>query len=67
MSDQSATPERDDIPSHYLDPKQLSDEELERELTINVDADEESGDPQRLDYYDRLLRERAERRARQGS
>jgi len=67
MSDQSATPEHDDIPSHYLDPKQLSDEELERELTINVDTDEESGDPKRLDYYERLLRERAERRAKQES
>jgi len=63
MSDQSGTPEHFDVPSHYLDPKQLSDDELERELTINVDADDESGDPKRLDYYDRLLRERAERRA----
>ena len=65
MRDESGTPERDDVPSHYLDPKQLLDDELERELTFNVDADEKSGDPKRLDYYDRLLRERAERRARQ--
>ena len=39
-----------------------SDEELERELTLNF----ESGDPKRLDYYERLLRQRAERRARRG-
>ena len=42
------------------DPKQLTDEELERELTFAV----MSNDPERLDYYERLLREKAERRAR---
>jgi hypothetical protein len=67
MSDQPLTPGHDEIPSHYLDPKQLSDDELERELTINVEANDEPGDPKRLDYYDRLVRERAERRAQQDS
>jgi len=42
------------------DPRQLTDEELERELTFAV----MSNDPERLDYYERLLREKAERRAR---
>jgi len=65
VSDRSGTPEHDGVPSHYLDPKKLSNEELERELTINVEADHEAGDLERLDYYERLLRERAERRARQ--
>ena len=51
---------QEEPPSHYLDPAKLTDEELERELTLNF----EGGDPERLDYYERLLRERAKRRAR---
>jgi hypothetical protein len=42
------------------DPKELSDEELERELTLAVAGQ----DPERLEWYERLLREKAERRAR---
>jgi hypothetical protein len=42
------------------DPRELTDEELERELTFAV----MSNDPERLGYYERLLREKAERRAR---
>ena len=49
-------------PSHFLDSRNLTDDELERELTLSF----EGADPQRLDYYERLLRERAERRARRG-
>jgi hypothetical protein len=51
---------QEEPPSHYLDPAKLTDEELQRELTLNF----EGGDPERLDYYERLLRERAERRTR---
>jgi hypothetical protein len=42
------------------DPRALTDDELERELTFAV----MSNDSERLDYYERLLREKAERRAR---
>lgn len=56
MTDESSGHE--EPPSHYLDPAKLTDEELERELTLNF----EGGDPERLDYYERLLRERAKRR-----
>jgi hypothetical protein len=42
------------------DPKELSDEELERELTLAVAGQ----DTERLEWYERLLREKAERRAR---
>ena len=48
------------MPSHDIHPESLTDEELERELTISVDSSE----PSRLAYYERLLREKAERRAR---
>ena len=41
------------------DPKSLTDEELERELTLTVTGH----NTERLDYYERLLREKAERRA----
>jgi hypothetical protein len=42
------------------DPKELSDEELERELTLAVAGQ----DAERLAWYELLLREKAERRAR---
>ena len=42
------------------DPKELTDDELERELTLAVTAT----DIKRLDYYELLLREKAERRTR---
>jgi hypothetical protein len=42
------------------DPKELSDEELESELTLAVAGQ----DAERLEWYERLLREKAERRAR---
>ena len=62
MADEPGVPEHEEPPSHFLNPAELTDEELERELTLNF----ESGDPKRLDYYERLLRQRAERRARRG-
>ena len=49
-------------PSHDIDPRSLTDDELERELTIAVDSSE----PHRLAYYEMLLREKAERRVRKG-
>ena len=42
------------------DPEELTDDELERELTLAVTAT----DIKRLDYYELLLREKAERRTR---
>ena len=63
MNDQSHQGHDEEPPSHYLNPKDFSDAELERELTLSFDT----GDPKRLDYYERLLRERAERRARRHS
>jgi hypothetical protein len=63
MSDEGDKPRGEEPPSHYIDPKDLTDEELKRELALNFDT----GGPLRLDYYERLLRERAERRARRGA
>jgi hypothetical protein len=54
--------ESEQIPSREINPRDLSDEELERELTITVSET----DPAHLAYYERLLREKAERRARRG-
>jgi hypothetical protein len=42
------------------DPKELTDDEPERELTLAVTAT----DIKRLDYYELLVREKAERRTR---
>jgi hypothetical protein len=41
MTDKPGRPEHEEPPSHYLDPKDPTDEELERELTLNFDM----GDP----------------------
>ena len=43
-----------------LRPEELTDEDLERELTIAA----ATPDVRRLDMYERLLREKAERRVR---
>ena len=41
MTDKPGRPEHEEPPSHYLDLKDLTDEELDRELTLNFDT----GDP----------------------
>lgn len=60
MADEPEGNERERTPSHDINPEALTDTELERELTITVTSD----DPAHLEFYERLLREKAERRAR---